>query len=157
MKSTKTNETRTVPLPDSVRTELLKLAGANPYHTSRFIFYSADPDRPVDAGAMYKALVDAYVDSKLKPAERTDPAKRTEKEAEMHARKITFHSWRHLYAATLADRVSLRTVQMGTGHKNAAMAEHYASHTDGKHFAELAEAVGAAFGNIIPFTKEATS
>ena len=53
--------------------------------------------------------------------------------------------------------MSRRTAQRGTGHKNAAMAEHYASHTDGKHFAELAEAVGAAFGNIIPFTKEATS
>jgi integrase len=57
----------------------------------------------------------------------------------------------------MADRVDIRTVQLATGHKSAAMAEHYADHAQDQHFKGVAAAARDAFGRVLQFPgKEAT-
>jgi len=52
-------------------------------------------------------------------------------------RRIVFHSWRHFYAAMLADRTDLRNIQIVTGHKSVSMAAHYASHQSEKKYKKV--------------------
>jgi integrase len=90
----------------------------------------------------------------ISEADKKIPKKRDELHRRWVEAGISFHSWRHYYAAHMADRVDIRTVQLATGHKNSAMAEHYAAHAQDKHFEGVSAAARDAFGNIISFSKE---
>ncbi|MDZ7793592.1 MAG: tyrosine-type recombinase/integrase [Spirochaetia bacterium] len=150
LKAPKNGETRAVPLLPAVRTEMLKLADTNP-HGDGFIFYSDKPGQPVDGKVFNRALKQALVDMALDPDDRGDQEKRKNAAKEVRERNITFHSWRHYFAANLADKIDLRTVQLATGHKSGVMAEHYASHAHEGHFREISQTVGDVFANVIPF------
>jgi integrase len=69
--------------------------------------------------------------------------------AEYSARGIDFHSWRNWYAKTMSDRLDAKAVQRATGHKTAAMLEHYADHAAEGDLARLGVATGEAFSELI--------
>ena len=69
--------------------------------------------------------------------------------AEYSARGIDFHSWRHWFAKNMADHVDMQTLQEATGHKTAAMLEHYADHELEGDLARLGVAAGEAFKGIL--------
>ncbi|MGO8694637.1 MAG: tyrosine-type recombinase/integrase [Rectinemataceae bacterium] len=155
LKSTKSGEAREVPLLPTVRSALLSLEAKSPHTAApeRFIFAGRYPDRPLDANrvllGMRKALVamngGAWGDDK-KP---TEVAAREKILAEYSARGIDFHSWRHWYAKTMSDRLDAKTVQRATGHKTAAMLEHYADHVAAEDMSRLGVAAGEAFTRLI--------
>ena len=51
----------------------------------------------------------------------------------------------------MADRQEMRKVQTATGHRSAAMAEHYADHAAAEVFVELSKASAEVFGKVLPF------
>lgn len=141
LKAPKNGETREAPLLPTVREALLELAETNPHDSKNFIFYHVEPDRPCDPETFRKGLARALSDAGIDVANR----------------RVSFHSWRHWYAANLADRVDLRSVQLATGHRSGAMAEHYANHRNEAHFDRVAGAVSEVFGNVIEFRKGGTA
>lgn len=176
LKTTKNGEEREVPLLPAVRAALLALDAGNllvlekkraripederpaPAGPERFIFAGRSPDRPLDANrilaGMRKALVSMnggfWGDDDI-PQEK---AARENILAEYSARGIDFHSWRHWYATNMADRLDARTVQKATGHKTAAMLEHYADHELQEDMARLGVAAKEAFEKILEDGKE---
>ena len=112
LKCPKTGEARRVPLQPKVMEKLLELARENPHGPGGFIFYGSLPGKPVDGGALLDGLHDALagigIDSKV--------------------RGIVFHSWRHYYAARMADRMDADKVSRVTGHKSRAVFDEYADH-----------------------------
>lgn len=149
LKTPKNGEERIVPLLPSVRSELLKLAKANPHGPSGFLFYHADPDRPCDSEILRKGLKKALVDMSLSKKDRENEDKRTKAWEKWSAAGISFHSWRHFFAAHMADRVDMRSLQLATGHKSPTMAAHYAAHASDEHFKGVATAATAAFGQVV--------
>jgi integrase len=160
LKGTKTDEERTVPLLPAVRLALLDVARGNPHGIgpAMFVFFSTElPDRPMDAHPLQEELRAALVLLRLTSEDqRKDPAKVQEAVDYWKSRRVVFHSWRHYYAARMADRLELRKVQTATGHRSAAMAEHYADHATAETFAEVSFASVEAFGKLLPFRKQAT-
>lgn len=153
LKSTKNREERTVPLLPAIRVELLKLAAENPHTGNGYIFYSPDPDRPMSQNILRRGLETALLDISLQEKDRNDENAIEACRQRYRDRGIVFHSWRHYFATHIADRLDMRTVQLATGHKTAAMAEHYANHENTEHLKQISEAVQGAFGNIIDFQK----
>jgi integrase len=158
LKAPKNGETREAPLLPQIRAELLQLAEENPYGAGGFLFFHhSRDDRPCDVEILRKGLHRALVDMELPEADRSDQEKREKVHRRWLEAGISFHSWRHYYAAHMADRVDIRTVQLATGHKSAAMAEHYADHAQDRHFKGVAAAARDAFGRVLQFPgKEAT-
>ena len=172
LKSPKTGETRSVPLLPAIRDQLREQAALNPWGGS-FVFWSTvREDRPVSTRLFSGGLVDALVlldlpQSDLEAWRRVvqqrsrkvqpdpDDARAWERVEEIRKRwrdrGVVFHSWRHYYAAKMADRLEARQVMTATGHRSATMFEHYAAHADAETFREVAIAAGEAFSNIIPF------
>ncbi len=155
LKAPKNGEVRIVPLLPAVKKELLELAFSNPHKDKQFIFYGTLPDKPCDLHILQDGLRQAVIDIRLPEDERRDPDKRTKENRKIMDDGIVFHSWRHYYARHLADRIEMRKVQLATGHKSGAMAEHYANHGAEQDFLDVAKAVDGAFGNILPFEKDA--
>jgi integrase len=160
LKRPKNSEEREAPIPPGLRDELREFAKRNPHKTGlRFIFYSTDPDKPCHIEIFRRDLINALVRLAVPPlAEGSGPkAQKAHEEATKAARAdlarrgICFHSWRHRFAAVLADSVDIRTLQLGTGHKTAAQAEAYADHRQERHFQELAAAATLAAGRILAF------
>lgn len=159
LKGTKTGVERTGMLLPSVRAELLALAAGNPHGSGedRFLFYSADAARPMRVEILLDGLNRALLRLSLTDDELKDPAKVQQARATWQARGVVFHSWRHYFSARMADRLDARTVMLATGHKTAAMLEHYADHVLEDHLLQLGAAAAEAFGNVVPFRKAAAS
>ena len=132
LKTPKNGEQRQVPLLPKVREKLLNLAEKNPWDDG-FIFYSDKEGQPMD----HKLLNDGLYESMIKIG-----ISKEEKEK----RNLIFHSWRHRYAAKMADLVDARSLGLATGHKTMAMLEHYAAHANENHFKAVSEATEKAFG-----------
>lgn len=171
LKTTKNGEEREVPLLPIVRDALLALDAKNlraleekrarlpeterpePAGPDRFVFAGTLPDRPIDANRILLGFRKALVamnggmwGSDKKPEEKQAREKVL---AEYAARGIDFHSWRHWYAKMMADRLDSKAVQRATGHKTAAMLEHYADHIAAEDLMRLGVAAGEAFGGLI--------
>jgi len=171
LKSTKTGEIREVPLIPAVRDQLREYAGRDP-QKSGFIFWSVDPDRPMDPRRFYDGLRDALALFSGMTAEEVRGARRaqhrrgikksvepTDADAwdrfraimdEWQSRRISFHSWRHHYAATMAGIVDRRAM-MATGHRSAAVFEVYADHATAEQFREVSDAATLAFSSVLTF------
>lgn len=114
IKSTKSGETRYVPISDSLQEELIKYSESN---SGRFIFSAKNPMKPVTY-----ATVNKKFKSVLEKIGIT--------EDERKSRGLTFHSYRH-YANTrlresgLSDAIIRKII----GHKTPSMTERY-SHID---------------------------
>lgn len=108
---------------------------------------------------MERALCDMVVPP---PSEMTRQDRRKHKEAQQVAlrrfkeRGICFHSWRHGYATALASSLELRQVQLATGHRTVAMAEHYSNHRREEDFSVTAKTAGEVFRGLIPSVHESS-
>ena len=139
LKAPKNGEVRRVPLYPEVRGTLLELAADNPHGSEGFIFYSSLADKPINSKVLLDGLQDALsgigIDAK--------------------ARGIVFHSWRHYYAARMADKMSAEQLSRITGHRSKAVFEEYADHITEENLAEVGRVGAEVFGNILQFQKGA--
>jgi len=135
LKSPKNGEERRVPLLPEVRAKLLELAQDNPYGPEGFIFYGSLADKPVDRNVLLDGLYDALAGVGIDAA----------------ARGIVFHSWRHYFAARMADRMTADQVSRITGHKSRAIFDEYADHITEENLEEVGRVGAEVFGNILQF------
>ena len=135
LKTPKNGEPRRVPLLPEVRVKLLELAADNPYGPEGFIFYGNLTDKPVDRSVLLDGLQEALSGIGIDAA----------------TRGIVFHSWRHYYAARMADRMTADQVSRITGHKSRAVFEEYADHITEENLEEVGRVGAEVFGNILQF------
>jgi integrase len=133
LKDPKNGDQRQVPLLPDIREKLLCLVNKNPWDDG-FIFYSAVENQPMDQKFLTKGLYSALKKIGITQDFRME-------------RNIVFHSWRHRYAAKMADLVDARSLGLATGHKTQAMLEHYAAHANENHFNAVMKATQKAFMN----------
>ncbi|MDY7026776.1 MAG: tyrosine-type recombinase/integrase [Spirochaetota bacterium] len=152
LKETKTGESRVLPLAPALRAELLQLADKNPHGKGpgQFIFWSVTKSgRPMDFHFLLDHLKDMLI---LMKAGKDATAEEIKKAREYwKARNVVFHSWRHRFAAVLADRIDQRTAMFATGHNTGAVFESYSNHETEENLKRLTEVMG----HIVPFQKEA--
>ena len=139
LKTPKTGEARRVPLLPEVRNRLLELAQDNPHGPDGFIFFGSFADKPVDSKVLLDGLHDALTGIGI----------------DSQVRGIVFHSWRHYYAARMADRMSADEVSRVTGHKSRAVFEAYADHITEENIEEVGRVGAEVFGNLLQFRKGA--
>ncbi len=164
LKGTKTGEEREVPIGQEIRRELLRLAADNPHGSGpgRYVFYSDDPAAPMSENILRRGLERALVEMVV-PAPQTmtkderEPFRERQRAAlqTFRERGVCFHSWRHAYTTALAAQLELRQVQLATGHRTQAMAEHYSAHRRDEDFQALSEATGKVFRHVLPFKQAA--
>jgi len=139
LKSTKTGESRRVPLLPEVRAKLLELADDSPHGPDGFVFYGSLANKPVDAkvllDGLHETLEGIGIDST--------------------ARGIVFHSWRHYYAARMADRMTADQVSRVTGHKSRAVFDAYSDHITEENLEAVGRVGAEVFGNLLQFRKGA--
>jgi integrase len=139
LKCPKNGETRRVPLLPEVRGALLALADKNPHGPREFIFYGMYENKPavprVLLNGLHHALKEIGIDA--------------------GARGIVFHSWRHYYAARMADRMTADQVSRVTGHKSRAIFDEYADHITEENLEEAGRIGAEVFGNVLQFRKGA--
>jgi integrase len=148
LKTTKTGTERRAPLLPEIRVQLLELADQNP---EGFIFAKIGENVPMHSNAMLYGLQDALLRLSLGEKYATATAEEIEKaEAKWKARNVLVHSWRHFYAARMADRLDARKVMLSTGHANGAVFAAYADHALDSDFAEVGAVAVEVFKNILP-------
>jgi integrase len=76
-------------------------------------------------------------------------------EIDATARGIVFHSWRHYYAARMADRMTADQVSRITGHKSRAVFEEYADHITEENLEEVGRVGAEVFANVLAFRRGA--
>jgi integrase len=64
-----------------------------------------------------------------------------------------FHSWRHYFAARIADQIESRKAMLATGHRGKAVFDVYADHSTEQIFGEVRAAATETFGRLLPFSK----
>jgi integrase len=138
LKTPKNGETRKVPLLPEVREALLAVLAGNPHtdipEAERFVFWGTAPERPrVDGGFMLDALHDEL----------------TAMGIDWRERNIVFHSWRHFYAARMADIEAADKVSRITGHKSRAVFDAYADHVTEAAIADMGKAAAAVFAGVL--------
>jgi integrase len=114
LKTTKTNEGRTVevPFPGLIQ-DLLALAATNPHGQSMdgYVFWAEKmPNKPMEATLFNDGLREALILTGM---------------SEKSARVYTFHEWRHYFTSYMRDRVTEKLLQQQTGHKTLVMLNHY--------------------------------
>lgn len=140
----KNKEAREVSVLPELRDELRSISAENPHGLGgkAFIFFGLMPDRPIDG----KVLADGYTEALA--AIGIGPQARK-------GRNLVFHGLRHLYATTIVERVGEARAMKATGHRTAAMLQHYAGHQTEESVQAVGAAVGEAFGRIVKFRKAA--
>lgn len=170
LKSTKTGESREVPLIPTVRKKLCAYAARNP-HGGPYVFWSLNhADRPLSPRRFYDGLRDALAildgvtakeacaarRAKCSRREKREPDRRAQDAEDRYresmdrwqARGISFHSWRHYFATTMAAVIDRRAMMI-TGHKSTAVFEHYANHATAEQFREVSSAATLAFSKVL--------
>jgi len=139
-----------------VRAQLLELVGQNPHDggEGRFVFHDVRPDRPMRGELLRDGLEAALLRLRLTEEELKKPEKVREARKYWRDRRVCYHSWRHSFATRMADVLDQRAMAL-TGHKTAAVFEHYANHRNEAHFRQAAEAHAKVYGQVIPFAREA--
>ncbi|ORC32631.1 hypothetical protein B4O97_16335 [Marispirochaeta aestuarii] len=121
-------ESRSVPIPESVYDALKKCIDLNPwgYRIDEYVFFSTyKPGRPCNDSVLTKPFYEALVRIGITERIRIQ-------------RNITFHSHRHFFNTLLLEsRVPIEKIQRLTGHMSKSMTSHY-YHIDGME--DVAEA-----------------
>ena len=155
LKGTKTDSERRVPLLPNVRKLLLALVAKNPHGQGpeSFIFFDLrSSERPMAHHILRGGFEDAL--SQYTLADKYASASREEHRAALipwRARAVSLHSFRHLYAARLADQVLPETAMRTTGHSSRAVFDAYADHLDDAALAEVGAAIADGFGKLLNF------
>jgi integrase len=139
LKCPKNGETRRVPLYPEIRGALLSLAEKNPHGPGGFIFYGMYKDKPVIPRVLLRGLHQVLKEIGINS----------------QARNIVFHSWRHYFAARMADRMSADEISRVTGHKSRAVFDAYADHITEENLEEVSRMGAEVFGNVLQFRKGA--
>jgi integrase len=147
LKSTKTDEVRTVPVVPQIRDAMRKLGMLNP-HGDEFIFFGDKPNQPFDQHLPLKALKAMLIE--LRVGDTTDEGKLNDAKEYWKKRNVVFHSWRHFYAARMTDKLEARKVMLATGHKTAAVFDGYAGHSLASDLSDVAVTTAEVFGGILP-------
>jgi integrase len=158
LKSTKTDEPRTVPIIPQLRDAMRKLALLNP-HGDGYVFFGDKPHKPYDQHEPLKALKKMLI--KLRAGDRPGQSapkqeikewKDREREAIEYWKKrnVVFHSWRHFYASRMTDKLEARKVMLATGHKTEAVFHGYADHALESDLNEVAVTTTEVFGGLLP-------
>jgi integrase len=154
LKGTKTDTERSVPIIPSIREALLDLARRNPHGVgpTTFVFWSTgNASRPMDVDRLIEGLHGALPRITLNDEQMKDEAKRKDAVDYWKGRKIAFHSWRHYYAARMADRLEKRKVMVATGHTDGSIFDVYADHIAEETFQEVRSVAAETFGKLLPF------
>ena len=154
LKGTKTDKERTVPIIPSLRTSLLDLARSNPNEAgpSTFIFWSAsNPERPMEPDRLIDGLRAALLRLKVSESDMKDKSKVKAAKEYWKRRLVVFHSWRHYFAARMADRLDKRKVMLATGHSDGVVFDAYADHSNEQVFHEVEKAATDVFGKLLHF------
>jgi hypothetical protein len=138
-----------------LRDALINLGKKNP-HENGFIFYCEKPDRPWDQEGPLLQLKKMLVMMRMGDlAHEKDPIKRKQAKEEAvtywNKRRVVFHSWRHFYAARMADQLEARKVMLATGHKTESVFNVYADHALESDLKEVATAADKVFNGILPY------
>ena len=83
-----------------------------------------------------------------------DKAKVQQAKEYWRARAVVFHSWRHYFAARMADQVEARKAMLATGHRDQVVFDAYANHIKAKTFGEVRTVATETFGRLLPFSHE---
>jgi integrase len=139
LKTTKTNESRTVELPfPGIIQDLLNLAATNPHGKGMdgYIFWAGKlADKPMEATLFVEGLREALIQTGMG------------REA---AEVYTFHGWRHYFASYMKDRVTVKLLQSQTGHKTLVMLNHYSDHRIAGDRERIRQAQVETFGGLLP-------
>lgn len=125
LKTTKTNKSRIVPLPQEIIAALHQLASVNPWK-NQWIFYSTKSadypitDKSIEDG-FYRAIARIGI---------VDDKSPTPAPGSRQGRKISFHSLRHYCNAMLRGVLGDEKLRMLTGHSDIKMTNHYDHITD---------------------------
>jgi integrase len=141
LKTTKNEKPRQVPLLPEVRDALLGLLDESPWADQQenpFVFYSSNPDRPCSAELFRRNFLRAVQTAGIDIAERN----------------IDFHSFRHMYATRMANRMPGEKVAKVTGHLSKAAAKIYQDHVTEQVLNEAASETYQEFKNILQFVKK---
>jgi integrase len=152
LKTTKTGETRRVPVMPEIRDRLRALADMNP-HENGFVFWGTLPNAPMVCRAFAESLRKMLV--LLKVGESPSAEERSAAEEYWVNRNVCFHSWRHFYASRMADNLDAKMVMRATGHATRAVFDEYADHALESDLAEIGRVSAETFGKILPFTHTA--
>jgi len=136
LKCPKNGEKRIVPLLPQVRNMLIQLLQESPYKDKEnpFIFYSDEnPDKPCCSYIFlhYFRLACKSIFISLEN------------------RKLDFHSFRHLFATRMAERIEGNKVAKITGHKSEAAAKIYQNHITARILLEMESQTALEFKNIL--------
>ena len=159
LKGTKTDKERSVPIIPSIRSSLLELARSNPHEVgpTTFVFWSgAAPSRPIEPDRLIDGLRAALLRLRVGENAMNDKAKLDAAKDYWKRRLVVFQSWRHYFAARMADRLEKRKVMLATGHSSGAVFDAYADHSNEEVFLEVEKAASAAFGKLLHFPAAAS-
>jgi integrase len=121
-----------------VRAALLERLAANPHKDvpegERFVFWGDSPDKPRSDGSYMLDALGAELDAMG---------------IDRKSRNICFHSWRHFYAARMADVEEAEKVMRITGHKSLAVYKEYADHVTEKAVVDLGKTAAAVFAGVL--------
>jgi integrase len=139
LKSTKTNESRTVEVPfPGLMQDLLALAATNPHGQGMdgYIFWAEKlPDKPMEASLFVDGLREALILSGM---------------SKESAKAYTFHGWRHYFTSYMRERVTEKLLQQQTGHKTLVMLNHYSGHKIAGDRERIQQAQIETFGGLLP-------
>jgi len=107
----------------------------------------------MDAHLLLEEMKGALVRIRLSEEELKDPRKVREAADYWTSRRVVFHSWRHYYAARMADRLEARKVMSATGHRSDAIFHEYADHVSAEVFDQVKIASNEVFGKLLPFRR----
>ncbi len=143
LKTTKTNESRTVeiPFPNLIQ-DLLNLASRNPHgqYLDGFIFWAEKlANKPMEATLFADGLRDALI--------KTGMTKES-------AKVYSFHGWRHYFTAYMREKVTEKLLQAQTGHKTLVMLNHYSGHKIAGDRERIRQAQIETFGNLLPYSSK---
>ncbi len=114
LSTTKTHDSRKVPIPPELQTELEKLRLLN---KGQYLFSLKEGEKPVSARSLNNAL--KYAMTKIGISEK-----------DQLERNLSFHGWRHFFNTTMrTNNISDSKLQKLTGHKTLAMTDHYTHFT----------------------------
>lgn len=107
---TKTGAVRIVALPERTQKELARWRSVSPFTgADQFIFFGADPDKPLGVASVTHFLPGALKRAECKAAERNLPV----------------HSFRHTYNTVMRHVLPEETLRKFTGHKTPGMTDLY--------------------------------
>jgi integrase len=139
LKTTKTNTERVVELPfPSVMNLLRDVTSLNPHGTGSdsYVFWSPrSVKKPMEASLFVRGLRSALAASGF---------------SEEDAKGYCFHAWRHFFTAYMRPRLADKLLQTQTGHKTAAMVDHYADHLLPVDRDKIRAAQMSAFAGLLP-------